>query len=350
MKILHIITSLELGGAEKLLLDLIPSQKKQGESVELLVLDTKNQVFLEDFIKRGVKVHTLKTNNKKSFKNIFEIANLIKKENFTVVHAHLVHSQIWTSLAKRLVKKVKFITTEHSTSNKRRDNEMFKILDKFIFNSFDKVVAISQGTAESLVKWIGLSLKKLEIIENGVSLRAFMGRPRERKGDKLIMVSRFHQSKDHLTVLRALKSLPKNYILTFVGEGETEEKVLREVKMLELESRVQFLGFSNGVPGLLKRHDIGIQSSNFEGFGISALEAMASGTPLVASNVPGLSEVVGDGGLLFELGNEKDLVEKILLLEDKNFYLEKSKDGIKNSLRYSIENTAKKYISLYKGE
>lgn len=350
MKILHIITSLELGGAEKLLLDLIPSQKKQGVEVELLVLDTKNQVFLEDFKKRGIKVNITKINNKKSFKNIFEIVKLIKKEKFEVVHAHLIHSQIWTSLAKRMVKNVEFITTEHSTSNNRRKKSIYKILDKMIYSSYDKVVAISEGTAESLVKWIGISMKKLEIIENGVSLRAFMGRPKERKGDKLIMVSRFHESKDHLTVLRALKKLSKNYTLTFVGEGETQDKVLNEAKMLKLEERVSFLGYSNSISSLLKRHDIAIQSSNYEGFGISALEAMASGTPLIGSNVKGLAEVIKGGGLLFQLGNENDLVDKILLLEDKAYYLQKSKDGIKNSLQYSIENTAKKYIALYKGE
>lgn len=350
MKILHIITSLELGGAEKLLLDLIPSQKKQGVEVELLVLDTKDQVFLEDFKKRGIKVNITKINNKKSFKNIFEIVKLIKKENFNVVHAHLIHSQIWTSLAKRITKNVKFITTEHSTSNNRRKKSIYKILDKMIYSSYDKVVAISEGTAESLIKWIGISMKKLEIIENGVSLRAFMGRPKERKGDKLIMVSRFHESKDHLTVLRALKKLSKNYTLTLVGEGDTQDKVLNEAKMLKLGERVSFLGYSNSISSLLKRHDIAIQSSNYEGFGISALEAMASGTPLIGSDVKGLAEVVEGGGLLFQLGNENDLVDKILLLEDKAYYLQKSKDGIKNSLQYSIENTAKKYITLYKGE
>ena len=84
---------------------------------------------------------------------------------------------------KKLNKNIKYITTEHSTSNNRRKSSIFKILDKFIYNYFDKVVAISEGTAESLIKWIGLDLKKLEIIENGVSLRAFMGKARERKGN-----------------------------------------------------------------------------------------------------------------------------------------------------------------------
>ena len=164
------------------------------------------------------------------------------------------------------------------------------------------------------------------------------------------MVSRFHSSKEHLTVIRALEKLTKEYTLTFVGEGETQEIAKREVLMLKLNDRVQFLGYSNSVPSLLKRSDIAIQSSKFEGFGLSALEAMASGTPIIVSNVDGLANVVGDSGLLFELGNVKDLIDKILILEDPSIYLEKSKDGIRKSLTYSIENTAKKYIELYKEE
>nr|WP_307775521.1 glycosyltransferase [uncultured Cetobacterium sp.] len=351
MRILHIITSLELGGAEKLLGDLIPAQKKQGEDVELLVLDMKDEVFLESFLKRGIKVHKTEVNNKKSYKNIFEIIKILKKENYDVVHSHLIHSQIWTALAKKIgSRKELFVTTEHSTSNRRREKQIFKLLDKFIYGAYEKIIAISEGTAESLIRWIKIDLRKIEIIPNGVPLREFMSKARYRQGDKLIMISRFHPSKDHVTVLRALDKLPKNYTLTFIGEGETEDKVKREATMLKLGDRVQFLGYSNSVKAHLKRHDIAIQSSNFEGFGISALEAMASGTPIIASNVTGLSEIVDGAGLVFEKGNEVDLVDKILLLEDKEYYYEKSKDGIKRSLLYSIENTARKYIALYKGE
>ncbi|MGL5950268.1 MAG: glycosyltransferase [Cetobacterium sp.] len=350
MKILHIITSLELGGAEKLLLDLIPAQKRQGVDVELLVLDTNGEKFLEEYEKRGIKIHKTQINNRMSLKNIFEIAKLIKIQKIDIVHAHLIHSQIWTSLARYLNKNVIYITTEHSTHNRRREKSIYKILDKFIYNSFVKVIAISEATARELIKWTGISLKKIDVIPNGVSLRAFMGKPKERKGNNLIMVSRFHQSKDHITVVRALEKLPKEYTLTFIGEGETEEAVKREVLMLNLADRVQFLGYSNSVPVLLKRADIAIQSSNFEGFGLSALEAMASGTPIVATNVEGLADIVSESGLLFKVGDVNDLVQKIKILEDSKVYLDKSKMGIKSSLVYSIEATAKKYIELYKEE
>ncbi|MGL5354931.1 MAG: glycosyltransferase [Cetobacterium sp.] len=347
MKILHIITSLELGGAEKLLLDLIPSQKKFGAEVELLVLDIKGQKFLQEYEKRGIKVYTTK-NDKFSFKNIFEISKLVKKEKYDIVHAHLVHAQIWTSLSSYLNKKPVYITTEHSTHNRRREKGIYKFLDKFIYSSFQKIIAISEPTARELIKWVGIGFQKIEVISNGVSLRSFMGRPRELKNNSLIMISRFHASKDHSTVIRALEKLPKEYTLTFVGEGSTEEIIKREVLMLKLEDRVQFLGYSNSVPALLKRADIAIQSSNFEGFGLSALESMASGLPTIASDVEGLSDIVSDGGLLFKAGDVQDLVQKILSLSDKEFYSEKSKSGIKKSLAYSIETMSKKYLDLYK--
>lgn len=350
MKVLHIITSLELGGAEKLLLDLIPAQKKQGIEVDLLVLDTKGEKFLEEYRKRGIKVYTLKPNNKFSLKNPFEIAKIIKENGFTIAHAHLVHAQIWTSVAKYLNKKVVYITTEHSTHNRRREKWIYKFLDKFIYKSYVKVIAISEATAKELVKWVELSVKKIEVIPNGVSLRAFIGKPKERKGNNMIMISRFHPSKDHLTVVRAMEKLPKDYMLTLVGEGETQEAVKQEVLMLNLSNRVRFLGYSSSVATLLKRSDIAIQSSNFEGFGLSALEAMATGTPTVVSDIEGLADIVGDSGLLFKLGDVDDLVEKITSLENSRFYYEKSKAGIKKSLTYSIEETAKKYIDVYKEE
>lgn len=347
MKVLHIITSLELGGAEKLIGDLIPAQKKEGVDAQLLVLDLNGEVFLKEFEEKGIKVYKTKVNNRKSWKNIFEIRKIVKENNFDVVHTHLIHSQIWGAFAQKFLSGKRFLTTEHSTYNRRRGKKLLKYLDKFIYSAYEKIICISEATAQGLIEWTGVSKKKVEVIFNGVLLDGFLGKKRERKGNKLIMVSRFHETKDHLTVVRALKRLPKEYTLTFVGTGDTEEKVRKEVMMLGLDNRVQFLGFSNSVSSLLKRHDIAIQSSYFEGFGISALEAMATGTPTIASDIKGLSEVVSDGGLLFEQGNEEDLVKKVISLENEEFYKEISEKGIKKSLSFSIRNTAKEYIKLY---
>ncbi|MGL4687840.1 MAG: glycosyltransferase, partial [Fusobacteriaceae bacterium] len=110
MKILHIITSLELGGAEKLLTELIPLQRLQGHIVDLLILCDKDKVF-------DIPCKCCKYNSKTSILNVFEILKEIKKGKYNIVHSHLVHSQIWTGLASFMdfSKKRNYITTEHST-------------------------------------------------------------------------------------------------------------------------------------------------------------------------------------------------------------------------------------------
>lgn len=348
MKILHILTSLELGGAEKLLLDLIPAQKKEGIEVDLLVLDLKNEVFLEEYRKNGIEPIIPKCNNKKSLKNIFEIYKIIKNGKYDIVHTHLIHAQIWTSIVSKFIKNKIFITTEHSTSNRRRGKKIFKLLDLFIYSSYEKIVAISDATEKNLLEWLKISEEKMEIILNGVSLKDFLGDIKRENNKKIVMVSRFHPAKDHITVVKALKYLPEEYNLTFVGEGETKERVEKLVEELKLKNRVTFLGVSKEIPKILKESGIAVQSSKFEGFGISALEAMASGTPIVASDVEGLADIVGNAGLLFKLENSEELAKQIFSLENKDFYMEKSKEGIERSLKFSIEESAKKYIELYK--
>ena len=93
MKILHTITSLELGGAEKLLTELIPAQIAMGHEAELLILCDKNAVFLDNFKLKNIPVHVSKYNSIKTWKNMFQIKKYAKKGKFDIVHSHLTHAQ-----------------------------------------------------------------------------------------------------------------------------------------------------------------------------------------------------------------------------------------------------------------
>ena len=155
MKILHVITSLELGGAEKLLTELIPAQISLGHTVELFILSDKNAVFLDNFKKKNIPVHVSKYNSIKTWKNMFEIKKCAKKGKFDIVHSHLTHGQYWTSLASRIdFGKRIYITTEHSTSNNRREKFIFKIIDRIYcknetLNQLKKKIGIiAVGAAE----------------------------------------------------------------------------------------------------------------------------------------------------------------------------------------------------------
>lgn len=351
MKILHIITSLELGGAEKLLTELIPLQKKQAQ-VDLLVLYDKENFFTVDSM-------VSKYNSKKDFRNVFEILKVIKKGEYDVVHSHLLHGQFWTALARTLdfSKERKYITTEHSTSNSRRKRWFFRYFDMALFKGYDRVVSISQAVKESLMGWLKDDRDwRYPVIENGIDLEVFHhSSPLKREeigimpGEiALIMVARLNRAKDHMTILRAMKILPLYYKLILAGEGETKEQIQSAVEAMGLQQRVRLLGMRTDISALFHTADIAIHSSHFEGFGITAVEAMASGIPLVASDIPGLGEVVKGGGLIFNAEDERDLAEKILSLEDESYREMVSQREIEHSKKYSLEKTADEYIELYR--
>lgn len=358
MRILHTITSLELGGAEKLLTELIPAQIAMGHHVELLILSDKNAVFLDNFKNRNITVHVAKYNSISTWKNMFQIKKYAKKGKFDVVHSHLTHAQYWTSLASRIdfSKKRVYITTEHSTSNNRRKKFIFKMIDRFIYKPYKKIISISPATQKALVDWIGGNKKRFEVIENGVDLSRFaQGKKIDLsqyglyEDDKIIiMISRFHPAKDQDTVIKSLEFLPKIYKLVLVGDGERREELENLIKEKNLCSRVFFLGIRKDIPDLLKTSYVSVQSSIFEGFGITALESMGAGIPTIATDVPGLADIVRDGGILFPVGDFKKLAKIIFSLERNNLYEKISKSCIEKSSLYDIKLTAQKYIELYK--
>lgn len=112
----------------------------------------------------------------------------------------------------------------------------------------------------------------------------------------LVMVARFAPQKDHASVLRALATVrDREWTMTFVGEGPGEAATQRMARDLGLEDRIEFLGFRSDVPQLLARHQVFVLASAFEGLPRSILEAMRAGLPVIATDVGGVREALGDG-------------------------------------------------------
>ena len=101
------------------------------------------------------------------------------------------------------------------------------------------------------------------------------------------------------------------------------------------------------IPELLKTADIVIQSSHWEGFGLAALEGMASGKPVIGSNVPGLREVILDYGLLFEKSDHKDLVRKIQYLRDESNYHKIKSQCINRAKDFTMSTFISKLTNVY---
>lgn len=361
MNILHVIADLEIGGAQKMLTELLPYQSISNNRITLLILGTYNQNFVDTVKNSGINIITA---DKKSIYSPSNLFFLLKHTNeYDVLHIHLFPMLYYYAFLKLLRPKLILVYTEHNTHNKRRNQKYLRGLERFVYSQYERVCCISEETKNNLLNWLyqkKISEKKksqYEVIYNGIDINKYANAIPAGldccAGNKVIMmVSRFSLQKDHETLIKAFAKLCEkqhDIRLVFVGDGVSKGRMQKLVDELHLTNYTYFLGNRNDIPSLIKCAYLGVQSSKWEGFGLTAVEFMASGRPIVATNVHGLSSVVKGGGVLFQQGQVEELCDAInLLLNDRLYYNSIAKKGEEKSKNYSIEFTAKNYINLYR--
>ncbi|SDM17586.1 glycosyltransferase [Pedobacter antarcticus] len=355
LKILHVINNLGIGGAEKLLVDTLPKYRAQNVDVDVLLLNGDQTPFKTQLEKCFTgKVIVL---GSKSVYHPYPIFQLMKYlRQYDILHVHLFPAMYFVSLAKWLsFSKTKLIFTEHSTSNRRVQSPIFRIIDRFIYKRYNLITAITPQVKEMLVKEVRLK-NEIRVISNGIDPEKFYtASPYVRSiffddphSKILIQVSRFGLEKDQMTVIRAMANLSSEFKLLLVGTGDGRQQCEDLVYKLQLTHRVKFLGVRMDVAQLLKTSDIVIQSSFWEGFGLSAVEGMAAGKPVIASDVPGLREIVFEAGLLFEAGNESSLIEQIKhVIQDPIYYAEIAEKCRIRAKNFGIDTMVDQFIKVY---
>ena len=359
MKILHIINSLATGGAEKLLLETLPKYNALGLKADLLLLNGADTPFLHELQKQNCcGIFILGTGSPYHPKFILKLIPFFKK--YDLVHVHLFPANYFAAFAKLIsFSKTPLVFTEHSTSNRRFQNTWFNAVNKQVYKIFSRIICITEEVRLVVEEKTPITANKLVVINNGVNLIKFIGAkplPRQKidlslrtEDFLLIQVSSFRKQKDQGTVIRALLPLPGNVKLLLAGEGPLRAELEDLVRDLSLTERVFFLGNRIDIPNLLKACDAVILSSNYEGFGLVAVEGMASGKPFLASDVPGLREVVAEAELLFPQGDHKKLAEKLEQLRiDPGFYETISQWGEKRASFFDIDQMVEKHITLYR--
>jgi glycosyltransferase involved in cell wall biosynthesis len=358
MKVLQIIGNMGSGGAEKLILDSLPLYRKKGIEMDVLVLNDKEYPFMKALKETACcRIYSLGSGSMYNPIHVFKIIPFLRK--YDIAQVHLFPSQYWVVLAKLLsCSKVKLILTEHSTTNPRMENYLLSKIDRFIYRFYCKVICITEEVSQIVYKYTQQSKSKFIVIENGIILnRIYDAEPYSKnkisslfndQDTLLIQVARFSKDKDHKTVIKSLQYLPIHVKLLLVGDGILRKDCEDLVQKLELGDRVLFLGVRMDVPRLLKSADISILSTNHEGFGLVAVESMASGKPFIGSDVAGLSSVVKDAGILFEKGNAKELalhIEK--LINNPEYYKEVVSACQIRAKQYDIQFMVDKHIQLY---
>lgn len=354
MKLLHVIASLELGGAEALLKDLAIFFKKEGIDITIIVLMKKEDSVIMEQLKRSkIDVIYCPVPKKISFRNILFLTKHLMRNKYDIIHTHLTWDIYILAFLNLLFRnKLALITTEHSTMFRRRDNWFVRSfsLEKFVYQQYARVICISQEVFSRHAEQ-GLTLeKKCVVINNGVDLSRFSCDYNVHfrlNGPIIICVGTLCENKDQFTLIRAISHIP-NVKLWLVGDGPSREDLENLILQLQLQEKVFLLGKRSDIPDLLKKCTIYVQPSYHEGFSIAMIEALASGLPIVASNVPGMKEIVQDADLLFPFGDEKALAEIIArLLSNPSYLTRLSDENVKKAQKYSINETVKQYCKLY---
>ena len=350
MKMLHVITSLHTGGAEKLMVDLLPRLRTLGNDVELLLFDGTRTPFYDELEKTGIKIHHLSIGgNVYNPLNIIRLMKYIRK--YDIFHTHNTACQYFVPLAKLLVcAKCKLFTTEHNTFNRRRKYVLFKVIDKFIYKRYHGIISISEKATDNLKQFIGNKFR-VNTIENGIDISKYSCiKPIELEcSEKIItMVAGFRVQKDQDTLIRAISILPSNFKLWLVGDGERHEALINLVAELHLTNRVKFWGIRSDIPQILEQTHIVVLSSHWEGFGLAAVEAMAAARPTIVSNVDGLREIVKGYGILFPSQDSGSLANEIKsLCENQEKYNKIAQSCQERARQFDINLMAQKYNKLY---
>lgn len=345
------ITSLRTGGAERLVSELLPRFRSAGIDVELAIFDSTPSAFLSNLELEGIRIHKFGIGYKSMYNplHILRLRRLLG--NFDIVHTHNSSCQLFTAIASRLTtRKTVLVTTEHNTSNRRRQWSWYRIIDNFMYGCYEKIISCSGETEKGLINAFSRYRPKFTTIPNGINLNNYSssGQSFKTSNKVIAMIAAFRPQKDHLTAIKALAMLPDDYHLYFAGEGVLLDAVKETVDSANLSHRVHFLGNVDNIAGLFKSADCAILCTHYEGLPLSAVEAMASGTPLIASDVPGVTELVSSAGILVPPSDAEALANAIRnVLTDQSLQASLVKSGLERAAQFSIESTVNQYTTLY---
>ncbi len=363
LRVLHLILSLGVGGAEKLVYDMSLACDPSKITASACCLNIVGPLG-EDLIRRGYKVHYLKRSPGLDISLIRRIRRLIIEERIDVIHAHQYTPLFYGALAAFSVKNTRIIMTEHGRLFPDKKNWKRCLFNPFLTAMTNKLISISERTKTAMMKNDNFPGYKIKVIYNGVKQLADKQRidPEAkktllglRKDWKVVgTAARLDEIKNFPMMLRSFKGVLENEpdsCLLIAGKGPKEAELKKLASELNISERVFFLGLRMDLDEIYQVYDVFVLTSLTEGISITVLEAMSAGLPTVVTDVGGNPEIVVNEktGYLVPLGDEKKMAQRIIeLLRDpqqRGDMGERGKARVKEC--FSFDRMLESYLDLY---
>jgi glycosyltransferase involved in cell wall biosynthesis len=363
MKILHLISSRGLYGAERVALDLCKSLKRYGCESIIGVIRNSHNPHLEvadEARKNGIDTVIFPCKAQLDINLIFRIRKYASKNQINLMHCHGYKSNFYGLFASP--RNIPIVATNHNWLASHWRLRAYRRFDSLLVRYFTRIIAVSDGVRKEMLRY-GVPKEKVRIIDNGIDLTRFADTIspeviREefgiKKGVKVIgTVGNLGAEKGHVYLLQAAKGIVNNVesVKFFVvGDGPLRACLENEATQLGIRDNVIFTGFRTDIPNLLSTMDIFVLPSVIEGLPMVLLEAMAAKKAVVATRVGAIPKVVDNGnGILVEpkdaAGLQKAIVSLLTNEEKRRKCASAGYETVRT--RFSSERMSLEYIALY---
>ena len=360
MRVLFLITSLGMGGAENILSNLSDGLVEKGCDIKIVCL--RGNILVKPKSK-NIEIVNLNFNHVKVFIDAFRIAkNIISDFKPDIVHAHMFHAIVLARLLRLFINYPKLICTAHSKSfGGIARSCIYKLTDSFS----DLNTNVSDEATEFFIKNRVFKRRNTMTVTNGIdtekfkkneSIRTTLRQQFDFSDQEFVFVAigRFNEAKDYPNLLRAfslyLQKCSLCSKLVIIGDGDLRAQIEVMIVEYQLEKNVILLGIRTDVNDLLNIADLFVLSSAWEGFGLVIAEAMSTERVVIATDCGGVKEVLGDERFLVPVADSNALSDKmleIIQLTDA----ERTQIGYYNRQRilkeYSLNTMVDQWLKIY---
>lgn len=363
LNVLHLLNYLGNGGTEVYIHSL--GKKLHNKSCKFYIAYSEEGNGRSLFDELEIDLIKLNMRGPLDLKAASKLKEICKELSIHVIHTHFLRENYIAILSKILGNNIRIINTRHMLiENSKAVIYSNKVLTKFN----KKIIAVSSNVKEQLL-CEGIEPGKIKLIYNGIDLDewntpttlSFRDEFNIRVDDIIITsVARFSEEKGHEFFINSIKlfkemgrSANKEVKFVLVGDGPLLDSIKDQASKFGLDKAVIFTGFRRDIRNILKSSDLYVSHSKSEAFGISILEALAAGLPVISTNSGGSSEIINDdfkNGILINYGDEEKLSESLTSLitngELRDKFKNRGYDVIKQ--HFDLETTSNSTYEVYK--
>jgi glycosyltransferase involved in cell wall biosynthesis len=322
ISVLHVITTIERGGAEKQLVTLVRAQIESGRKVSVAFLKGEPELKMDLTDSGVIKIYDL---SKFSIpRQIFELLR-INLRGPSVVHAHLPRAEILSVITKA---RNNLVISRHNTEQffPKAPPILSRFLSRIVSGNSSKIIAISNAVRDFL--FLSGEVNKnseVEVVHYGFEPTVEIDSPLTAASDVIIFgtVSRLTAQKDIPTLLKAFRQyseIRNDIFLEIIGDGELKSELMNLASELNVQDKVRWVGRVSSPEKYISGWSCFLLSSNYEGFGLVLLEAMQQNVPIIACNNSAIPEVLGGDYVgLVKTGDYHDFSEKLISFENNSF-------------------------------